>query len=108
MAELLAVAGLDAYVLVMVAQLGLVFFSTLVFILSVVVLLPINWTSSGAVDLNDIIAGLSITNIPDGSDLMWPHAVAVYVISAYLCWIVGDRYHRYISLRYAFLAVAQV
>ncbi|KAH9626169.1 hypothetical protein KSS87_017693 [Heliosperma pusillum] len=101
--ELLSTSGLDA----------LVFIRTITFCLKVFlfagaiglfVLLPIN-ASGNQIDVFDIVAIPSVTldlftisNVNNGSKWLWVHCSAVYLVTAFVCFLLYHEYH-YISLK---------
>ncbi|XP_074309686.1 CSC1-like protein At1g69450 [Silene latifolia] len=101
--ELLSTSGLDA----------LVFIRTITFCLKVFifagaiglfVLLPIN-ASGSQIDVFDIIAIpnvtldlFTITNVNNGSKWLWVHCSAVYLVTAFVCFLLYHEY-QYISLK---------
>nr|XP_043615619.1 CSC1-like protein HYP1 [Erigeron canadensis]XP_043615620.1 CSC1-like protein HYP1 [Erigeron canadensis] len=100
--ELLLRAGLD----------GVVFMRIIIFSLKVAAfaavvglcaLLPINYMGSQIfIDFSDLtnksLESFSISNVNDGSKKLWVHFAAIYIFTAFVCYLLYVEY-RYISLK---------
>lgn len=114
-AEFLKSAGLDALIAVRILSYGLALFLP-VGILGVAILIPVNYTSDGLkVDnqapenatngnLTYFFLRLTISNIPNGSDLMWIHFVFLFGAIAYGCLLIVLFYEENISLQHTLLS----
>ncbi|WOL17542.1 calcium permeable stress-gated cation channel 1-like isoform X1 [Canna indica] len=80
-------------------------------ILSLAVLVPVNWTNSTLDNSRNIqfsdIDDLSISNIPKGSQRFWAHLGMSYVFTFWTCYILLKEYGIVASMRLHFLASAK-
>ena len=109
--EFLKSAGLDALVAVRILSYGLALFIP-VGLLGIAILLPVNYTSTGLVDdgqapegvtnsnLTYLFLRMTISNIPNGSSLMWIHFVFLLFAVAYGCLLIILYYEENISLQH--------
>ncbi|KVH92721.1 CSC1-like protein HYP1 isoform X2 [Cynara cardunculus var. scolymus] len=104
--ELLVRAGLDGVVFMRI-----IIFSLKVFafagVLGLCVLLPINYMGSQIViDFSDItnmsLESFMISNVNDGSKRLWVHFSAVYVFTAFVCYLLYVEYSYISAKRLAF------
>jgi hypothetical protein len=68
--------------------------------LGIAILLPVNYTANGLIDdggapenatnsnLTYFFARMTISNIPNGSNLMWIHFCFLFCAVAYGCWLI--------------------
>uniref|UniRef100_A0A1D1XSZ1 Putative membrane protein C2G11.09 n=1 Tax=Anthurium amnicola TaxID=1678845 RepID=A0A1D1XSZ1_9ARAE len=101
--ELQSVAGLDAVVFMRIIIFSLRVFSV-AGIVGVFILLPINYHGdqlhiSDFADLpNESLEKFSISNVKDGSNWLWVHFSAAYLMTAVICYLLYVEY-KYISSR---------
>lgn len=97
--ELLSISGLDAVVFMRIFIFSLRVFTFAMII--AVILLPINYLGNQLVidflDLpNKSLESFTISNVDDGSNRLWIHFSAVYVFTAFVCYLLYSEY-KYIS-----------
>ncbi|KAK2994596.1 hypothetical protein RJ640_025650, partial [Escallonia rubra] len=90
--ELLSISGLDAIVFMRIFIFSLRVFA-FAGIIGIFVLLPVNYTGNQlTVDFSDLpnksLDSFSISNVDDGSNRLWIHFSAVYVFSAFVCYLL--------------------
>uniref|UniRef100_A0A2N9GVW1 CSC1/OSCA1-like 7TM region domain-containing protein n=1 Tax=Fagus sylvatica TaxID=28930 RepID=A0A2N9GVW1_FAGSY len=107
--ELIEHAGLDSAVFIRIYLLGLKIFVPIT-ILTLVVLVPVNWTGK-TLELKQFknlsfsnIDKLSISNIPTGSKRFWAHLVMSYVCSFWTFYVLYMEYKIIATMRLGFLA----
>ncbi|KAG5535148.1 hypothetical protein RHGRI_023057 [Rhododendron griersonianum] len=98
--ELLSISGLDAVVFIRIFIFSLKVF-TFAGIIGVFILLPINFVgnqlSTDSSDLiNKSLDSFSISNVDNGSNWLWIHFSAVYIFTAFVCYLLYAEYD-YIS-----------
>lgn len=101
--ELLAISGLDAVVFmrIIIFSLRVLSFAGIV---GVFVLLPVNISGDQLADFNianissDSLDIFTISNVNDGSNRMWAHFAAIYLVSVFACYLLYYEYN-YISLK---------
>ena len=110
-AEFLKSAGLDALVAVRILSYGLALFLP-VGALAIAILIPVNYTSNGLIvdgavasntsdsNLTYVFARMTMSNIPNGSSLLWIHFVFLFCAVAYGCWLITLYYEENISLQH--------
>lgn len=113
--EFLKSAGLDALVAVRILSYGIALFIP-VGLFGIAILLPINYTSNGLIEQGDAPANvtdsnltylflrMTISNMPNGSDLMWIHFVFLVLMIGYGCLLVVRYYEENISMRHTLFA----
>ncbi|KAJ7972830.1 calcium permeable stress-gated cation channel 1 [Quillaja saponaria] len=105
--ELIDHAGFDSAVYIRIYLLGLKIIVP-VTILSLVVLVPVNWTGKTLEKVKDLafsdIDKLSISNIPVGSERFLAHIVMSYVFSFWTCYVLYKEYKTVATMRLRFLA----
>jgi len=111
-AEFLKSAGLDALVAVRILSYGLALFLP-VGALAIAILIPVNYTANGLVEdgyapsnvsdsnLTYVFARMTMSNIPNGSALLWIHFVFLFCAVAYGCWLITLYYEENISLQHS-------
>lgn len=114
-AEFLKSAGLDALIAVRVLSYGLALFLP-VGVFGIAILLPVNYTSNGLKEegqapenatngnLTYFFLRLTISNIPNGSNLMWIHFVFMFAAIGYGCLLIVLFYEENISLQHTLLS----
>lgn len=114
-AEFLKSAGLDALIAVRILSYGLALFLP-VGVLGIAILLPVNYTADGLKEdgqapenatnsnLTYVFLRMTISNIPNGSDLMWIHFVFLFGAIAYGCLLIVLFYEENISLQHTLLS----
>jgi hypothetical protein len=114
-AEFLKSAGLDALVAVRILSYGLALFLP-VGALAIAILIPVNYTANGLVEdgavpsnvsegnLTYVFARMTMSNIPNGSSLLWIHFVFLFCAVAYGCWLITLYYEENISLQHTMLS----
>nr|XP_023886615.1 CSC1-like protein At4g02900 [Quercus suber] len=107
--ELVEHAGLDSAVYIRIYLLGLKILFPIT-ILTLVVLVPVNWTGK-TLELAKFknltfsnIDKLSISNIPTGSKRFWAHLVMSYVCSFWTFYVLYKEYKKVATMRLEFLA----
>ncbi|KAK9989868.1 hypothetical protein SO802_030107 [Lithocarpus litseifolius] len=107
--ELVEHAGLDSAVYIRIYLLGLKILFPIT-ILTLVVLVPVNWTGK-TLELAQFknltfsnIDKLSISNIPTGSKRFWAHLVMSYVCSFWTFYVLYKEYKKIATMRLEFLA----
>lgn len=104
--ELLSTSGLDAVVFMRVFIFSLRVFSV-VGIVGICFLLPINYTGNqlNGIDLADLpkqsLDIFSISNVKNGSNWLWVHFIAAYLISGVVCLLLYYEYEYISSKRIA-------
>lgn len=98
--ELLSISGLDAVVFIRIYIFSLKVF-TFAGIIGVCILLPINFMGDQlSIDFSDLTSksldSFSISNVDDGSNRLWIHWSAVYIFTAFVCYLLYIEYY-YIS-----------
>ena len=114
--EFLKSAGLDALVAVRILSYGLALFLP-VGALGIAILLPVNYTSNGLIqdgyapenttssgNLTYMFARMTMSNIPNGSSLMWIHFCFLFCSVGYGCWLITLYYEENISLQHTMFA----
>ncbi|XP_057536464.1 calcium permeable stress-gated cation channel 1 [Amaranthus tricolor] len=104
--ELIEHAGLDSAVYLRIYLIGLKIFVP-VTVLSLVVLVPVNYTND-ALNLSKAtftnIDKLSISNIPLESQRFWAHLVMEYAFTFWVCYILYKEYAKVAAMRLQFMA----
>lgn len=110
--ELVRSAGLDALIAVRIISFGVMLFLPMT-ILSLAVLLPINYTSdyyklSAEQDqimdeYTSVFMRMTISNIRQGSPLLWVHFIFCYINIFWASWLILEYYKEYIALRQTYL-----
>ncbi|KAJ4788170.1 Early-responsive to dehydration stress protein (ERD4) [Rhynchospora pubera] len=101
--DLLASSGLDGVVFMRIFVFCLRVFSV-AGILGILVLVPVNYLGDqlNNIDFSDLpnksIDLFSISNVDDGSNRLWFHFSAAYVITAFVCYLLYNEY-RYLSTK---------
>ncbi|KAM0951425.1 putative calcium-dependent channel, 7TM region phosphate [Dioscorea sansibarensis] len=101
--DLLASCGLDAVVFMRIFIFSLRVF-TVAGVIGVFVLVPVNYLGDqlSGIDFSDIpnksLDLFSISNVKDGSNRLWVHFSAAYLISAVVCYLLYAEF-KYISLK---------
>ncbi|KAI8541688.1 hypothetical protein RHMOL_Rhmol08G0081600 [Rhododendron molle] len=103
--ELLSISGLDAVVFMRIFIFSLKVF-TFAGIIGVLILLPINFVGNQlSVDSSDLINksldSFSISNVDNGSNWLWIHFSAVYIFTAFVCYLLYAEYDYISSKRIA-------
>ncbi|XP_052186297.1 CSC1-like protein At1g69450 isoform X2 [Diospyros lotus] len=99
--EMLASAGLDAVVFMRIIILSLRIFCV-AGIIGIFVLLPVNCTGNQLASIDfanltsDSLDVFSISNVNNGSNKLWIHFSAVYIVTVFICCLLYYEY-RYIS-----------
>lgn len=98
--ELLSISGLDAVIFIRIYIFSLKVF-TFAGIIGVCILLPINFMGDQlSIDFSDLTSksldSFSISNVDDGSNRLWIHWSAVYIFTAFVCYLLYIEYY-YIS-----------
>ncbi|KAI8103106.1 hypothetical protein M9434_005891 [Picochlorum sp. BPE23] len=113
--EFLKSAGLDALVAVRILSYGIALFIP-VGLFGVAILLPVNYTGNGLIESGDtpsnvtnsnltyLFLRMTISNMPNGSSLMWIHFVFLVVMIGYGCLLVVRYYEENISMRHTLFA----
>ena len=102
--DLLQIAGIDALVAVRILQFGVSLFLPMT-VFCVGILLPVNYTASpGGSDATSAFFRMTISNIPNGSSLMWIHFVIFLVLLALTCYLLIAFYKEHTALRQTSLA----
>ena len=114
-AEFLKSAGLDALIAVRILSYGLALFLP-VGVFGIAILLPVNYTGNGLKEdgqapenatnsnLTYFFLRMTISNIPNGSDLMWIHFVFLFVALGYGCLLIVLFYEENISLQHTLIS----
>ncbi|RYR11494.1 hypothetical protein Ahy_B04g069016 isoform B [Arachis hypogaea] len=105
--ELIDHAGLDSVVYLRIYLLGLKIFVPIAF-LAWIVLVPVNWTSTGLEGAKNITSSdidkLSVSNVHSRSERFWGHIVMAYAFTFWVCYILLKEYEKVASMRLEFLA----
>lgn len=99
--EVLATAGLDGLMFIKFFEMCATLF-TLFCIFGVGILLPINFTSEN--DITDEFDKMSMSNIPQKSDLFWAHLIIAYVFCGFFYYLAYHLWQDYLNYRHQFLA----
>ncbi|XP_058226297.1 CSC1-like protein HYP1 [Rhododendron vialii] len=104
--ELLSISGLDAVVFMRIFIFSLKLF-TFAGIIGVFILLPINFVGNQlSIDFSDLtnksLDSFSISNVDDGSNWLWIHFSAVYIFTAFVCYLLYTEYDYISSKRIAY------
>lgn len=105
--ELLSISGLDAVVFMRI-----IIFSLRVFafagVIGVFILLPLNCTGDQLEDIdfvdfsNNSLDVFTISNVNNGSNRLWVHFCAVYVVTIFVCFLLYYEYKNVSSKRIAY------
>ncbi|KAE9586515.1 putative calcium-dependent channel, 7TM region phosphate [Lupinus albus] len=107
--ELIDHAGLDSVVYLRIYLLGLKIFFPIA-CLAWVVLVPVNWTSTGleGAKITNITSSdidkLSVSNVHSRSERFWGHIVMAYTFTFWTCYVLLREYEKVASMRLQFLA----
>ncbi|XP_052195488.1 CSC1-like protein HYP1 [Diospyros lotus] len=98
--ELLSDSGLDAVVFMRIFTFSLKIFA-FAGIIGVFVLLPVNFMGNQlSIDFSDLtqksLDSFSISNVNNGSSRLWIHFCAIYVFTAFVCYLLYSEY-KYLS-----------
>ncbi|KAI5076553.1 hypothetical protein GOP47_0008618 [Adiantum capillus-veneris] len=103
--ELIEHAGLDSAIYLRIYLLGLRLFVPM-FLLSAIVLFPINATDDKLQDshrfLFSNIDKLSISNVKDGSKRLWAHICMSYIFTGWICVVLFREYEKVMLMRLGF------
>jgi hypothetical protein len=111
-AALLRSSGLDAFLAVRVSAFGVALFAPLA-LAGALVLIPVNYTASnayaaGGAAFNDTLSKtflrITISNIPNGSGLLWVHFFALHAFVGWACFLLVRFYTEHIGIRQTLLA----
>ncbi|KAK7393837.1 hypothetical protein VNO78_22401 [Psophocarpus tetragonolobus] len=107
--ELIDHAGLDSAVYLRIYLIGLKIFVPIA-LLAWVILVPVNWTSTGleGAQITNITSSdidkLSVSNVHSRSERFWGHIVMAYAFTFWTCYILLKEYKKVASMRLGFLA----
>ncbi|KAG4394615.1 hypothetical protein GLYMA_20G066800v4 [Glycine max] len=107
--ELIDHAGLDSVVYLRIYLIGLKIFIPIAF-LAWIVLVPVNWTSTGleGSQIKNITSSnidkLSVSNVHRGSERFWGHIVMAYAFTFWTCYVLLKEYGKVATMRLGFLA----
>lgn len=110
--DLLSVSGLDAVVFMRIIIFSLRVFS-FAGIIGLLFLLPINClgTQLAAFDISIISSEtldlFTISNVDNGSKWLWVHCAAVYLVTAFVCFLLYYEYNYICSKRYCIFSIIQ-
>lgn len=95
--ELLSISGFDAIVLMRIIIFSLRVFSFAA-VVGIFVLLPFNYMGNQlSFDFIDLstksLDSFSVSNVDDGSNRLWIHFAAVYVFTAFVCYLLYTEYN---------------
>ncbi|XP_057979343.1 CSC1-like protein HYP1 isoform X3 [Malania oleifera] len=104
--ELLSISGLDAVVFMRIFIFSLRVFSFAA-IIGIFVLLPINFLGNQlSIDFSDLphksLDSFSISNVNDGSNRLWIHFSAAYILTGVVCYLLYFEYDYISSKRIAY------
>ncbi|KAK2636143.1 hypothetical protein Ddye_030935 [Dipteronia dyeriana] len=105
--ELLSSSGLDAVVFMRIITFSLKVFS-LAGIIGIFIILPVNCsgTALSTIDFTDFsnnsLDVFSISNIESGSQRLWIHLCAVYIVTGFVCYLLYYEYNYISSKRTAY------
>ncbi|KAK7260700.1 hypothetical protein RIF29_26960 [Crotalaria pallida] len=107
--ELIDHAGLDSVVYLRIYLLGLKIFVPIAF-LAWLILVPVNWTSTGLerAKITNITSSdidkLSVSNVHSRSERFWGHITMAYAFTFWTCYVLLKEYEKVASMRLQFLA----
>ncbi|XP_027098166.2 CSC1-like protein HYP1 isoform X1 [Coffea arabica] len=101
--ELLSSSGLDAVVFMRIITFSLRVI-TLAVVIGVFILLPVNFSGDQLHDVNfanltsSSLDIFTVSNVKDGSNRLWAHFCAVYLLTIFVCFLLYHEY-KYVSSR---------
>ncbi|GMP30627.1 hypothetical protein CsSME_00005205 [Camellia sinensis var. sinensis] len=99
--ELLSISGLDAVVFMRIFIFSLKVFA-FAGTIGVFILLPINYLGDFSDLANKSLDSFSISNVTSGSNRLWIHFCAVYVFTAFVCYLLYFEFNYISSKRIAY------
>ncbi|KAF7828020.1 CSC1-like protein [Senna tora] len=101
--EILSLSGLDGVVFMRLITFSLKIFS-FAGVIGIFVILPVNCTGDalGEFDVGDLISNsldvFTISNVKNGSNWLWIHFSAVYIVTVFICFLLYNEY-KYITTK---------